>query len=200
MSFDITPGRIIGEDESSYELNLCLNQDDEEASSRTKTNIDAQIKHIKGRTAERETVKLLKVWKSEHFTKAKSFLIELLTIRAYDDFGKDKLPTTVWGRLEMTMEFIRDNIKTISLKDPGNSNNNVAESLTERQRKKFAKEMKRALKQISKDADKLEFYFKVNPSYPCPEPEKKDQKASTNQYQVGTSSGPSRYQPTEGYA
>lgn len=183
LNFDITPGRRISDDDTScFDLNLCLN--DEDSSGRMKTNIAKQIDHIKGRKKERETVKLLKAWKFEHFTKLKSFLLELLTIKSFDDKGEANVPSGRWDRLKLTMEFIRDNIETINLLDPGNSGNNVTNSLTDRQKKKLAKEMKRALKQIEADSNKLKFYFPVNPKFPCEDkPKDKEPAKASSRYE-----------------
>ena len=198
LNFDITPGRRISDDDPScYDLNLCLN--DEDSSGRMKTNIAKQISHIKGRKKERETVKFLKVWKFEHFSKLKSFLVELLTIEAFDVKGEANVPTGRWERLKLTMEFIRDKIETINLHDPGNSGNNVTNSLTDRQKTKLAKEMKRALKQIDKDSNKLKFYFPVNPKFPCPEKAKdKDSEKASNRYEQNASVKQTTY-PTTTY-
>lgn len=196
LNFDITPGRRISDDDPDcYDLNLCLN--DEDSSGRMKTNIAKQIDHIKGRKKERETVKLLKAWKFAHFPKLKSFLLELLTIEAFDDQGEANIPSSRWERVKFTMEFIRDNIETINLHDPGNSGNNVTNSLTDRQKTKLAKEMKRALKQIDKDSSKLKFYFPVNPKFPCKEKTKdKEDTKPANRYEQNASVKQTNYPPT----
>lgn len=198
LNFDITPGRRISDaDPDCYDLNLCLN--DEDSSGRMKTNIAKQIAHIKGRKKERETVKLLKVWKFAHFPKLKSFLLELLTIESFDVKGEANIPSGRWERLKLTMEFIRDNIETINLHDPGNSGNNVTNSLTDRQKTKLAKEMKRALKQVDKDSNKLKFYFPVNPKFPCEDKAKekeKDGEKVSNRYEQNASVKQTTYPST----
>lgn len=196
LNFDITPGRRISdEDPDCFDLNLCLN--DEDSSGRMKTNIAKQIDHIKGRKKERETTKLLKAWKFEHFPKLKSFLLELLTIEAFDVKGEKNIPGGKWERLKFTMEFIRDNIETINLHDPGNSGNNVTNSLSDRQKTKLAKEMKRALKQIDKDSNKLKFYFPINPKFPCEEKAKeKSSESASNRYEQNASVTQTTYPST----
>lgn len=170
LNFDITPGRRISDDDPDcFDLNLHLKTED--ASTRMKTNIAKQVEHIKGRKKERETIRLLKAWKFAHFSNLKSFLLELLTIKAFDNKGEANVPTGRWERLKLTMEFIRDNIETINLADPGNSNNNVAASLSDEHKTELARDMKRALTQIDGDASKLKFYFPVNPKFPCEEKE-----------------------------
>lgn len=181
LNFDITPGRRINDDDPDcYDLNLCLN--DETSSGRMKTNIAKQLEHIKGRKKERETIKLLKAWKFQHFPKLKSFLLELLTIKAFDNKGEANIPAGRWPRLQLAMEFIRDNIETINLADPGNSNNNVANSLSDEQRRELARELEYALKRIVADETKLKFYFPINPKFPCPTKEAESTNASVGRY------------------
>ncbi|GAA4493312.1 hypothetical protein GCM10023172_01740 [Hymenobacter ginsengisoli] len=180
LNFDITPGRRISDDDPNcFDLNLHLKT--EESSTRMKTNIAKQVEHIKGRKKERETIRLLKAWKFAHFPNLKSFLLELLTIKAFDTKGEDNVPAARWERLKLTMEFIRDNIETINLADPGNSSNNVAASLSDEHKTELARDMKRALTQIDSDASKLKFYFPENPKFPCEEKKAEDSSAS-NRY------------------
>lgn len=129
--FDVTPGRQYNDDIEDNGIYLYIN--DETDANRTKTDIHKQIENIKGRTKERENIKLFKVWKSHHF-KIKSFFIELLVMKAFDTDGIDNVQG-LWERLKKVIEFIRDNIETISLIDPGNSGNNVANSLSESEKK-----------------------------------------------------------------
>lgn len=176
--FDVTPGRKLPADSSSDEndVKLFLNIEDDPSSK--KTNIHKQLEEIKGRTNERETIKLIKVWKYNHKVELKSFLVELLTIKAFEK--ADEVPRGLWARLEMTLEFIRDNIKSICLKDPGNKSNNVADSLTEDEKDELIEEIDTMLQKVEKDEEKIEYYFPSNPKYPK-EKEKKD--GSNSQYE-----------------
>lgn len=159
--FDVTPGRQLNDAKEDNDIYLYIN--DETDANRTKTNIHKQIEKIQGRHKERENIKLLKVWKSHHF-KVKSFLVELLVMKAYD---KEKIEDVkdLWERLKKVIEFIRDNIETVTLIDPGNSGNNVAKSLTDDEKKDFKKEMANILDEVEKDSTQLKHFFPINSKY-----------------------------------
>ncbi|MBL0033608.1 MAG: hypothetical protein IPP27_16085 [Bacteroidetes bacterium] len=118
---DVIPGREINTDEytQTFDLKLYVRPRDLSPESETKTNIKKHIDLISGKTSEREIIRLLKVWKHYNDKKIKSFKIELLTLRAFEE-NAINISDDLWGRLEMTMTFIRDNIETIQLKDPAN--------------------------------------------------------------------------------
>jgi hypothetical protein len=169
LLFDVTPGRKMKEDDNDSDINLYLNV--EEANSK-KTNVEKQIDNIKGRTKERECIKLLKVWKYKHNKEMKSFFVELFVIRAFDNKNIDEIKGQ-WERLKAVIEYMRDNILSINLEDPGNSNNNVADSLTEEEKKGFKEDFTEILEKIEADELKLKYYFPINEKYPCPDEEKK---------------------------
>ncbi|AMM50710.1 MULTISPECIES: hypothetical protein [Hymenobacteraceae] len=174
--FDVTPGRKLASESTSDEndIKLYLNLEDDPSSK--KTNIHKQLDKITGRTNERDTIKLIKVWKFNHDFDLKSFLVELLTMEAFDK--AEEVPRGLWARLKMALEFIRDNIKTISLKDPGNSSNNVSDSLTTEAKEELREELEEMLEKIEKDEKKIEYYFPANPKYP-----KEEVKKSNSQYE-----------------
>ncbi|MEJ8802815.1 nucleotidyltransferase domain-containing protein [Pontibacter sp. H249] len=191
--FDVTPGRKLASDSNSDEndIKLYLNIEDDPTSK--KTNIHKQLEKISGRANERETIKLIKVWKFNHDHDLKSFLVELLTMEAFDQ--AEDVPRGLWARLKMSLEFIRDNIKTISLKDPGNSNNNVADSLTSERKDELHEEIEEMLEKIEKDEKKIEYYFPANPKYP-----KEEEKKSGNNSQYERKSDATTKLPPTSYA
>lgn len=132
IDIDVVPGRELSQDDykASKDLNLCFNEDHWGFSkgSYTKTNIQAQIDHIKTKENERKIIRLFKIWKHTNNEKYKSFLFELITIKAFD---KAKISGCLWDKLKGVMEYIRDNVAKddFTLKDPGNSNNDVVKTL-----------------------------------------------------------------------
>src|SRR5690606_17693056 len=128
ISVDIVPGRELNKDQYSedYKLNLYVNSKYGLISEKSyiQTNIKAQIDHIKHRESERQIIRLFKVWKSSNNEDYKSFFFELITIKAFD---KENFSGNLWEKLEAVMKYIRDNITKddFSLKDPGNSGNDV---------------------------------------------------------------------------
>ncbi len=169
IGMDVIPGREINTDEytQTFDLKLYVRPRDLSPESETKTNIKKHIDLISGKTSEREIIRLLKVWKHYNDKKIKSFKIELLTLRAFEE-NAINISDDLWGRLEMTMTFIRDNIETIQLKDPANSNNIVSNTMTASEKNVIANDMKTMLENIESDSDFIKTYFKINPDFPPP--------------------------------
>jgi len=189
LGFDVTPGRRANNEQE--DINLYISNTN---SNWQKTNITKQIDHIHGRTEERKTIRLLKAWKFNFSPDIKSFLIELLVIRAFNNQGNN-LPNGLWERLKMVIEFITQNIEDIVLDDPGNPSNNVAKSLTKIKRSQFSKDMDRALKQIDANSNNIKLLFPPNPKFPCDE-----EKASENKYTVKSSNSFPTILPPTSYA
>lgn len=116
---DVVPGRRIDEeDDSNNDVSLYRSDDD----SRIKTNIEKHKSHIT-ESGCRSVIKLMKIWKNKWNVKFKSFAMELLVIQALDN----SLNSGLKGRTKEVLEYIVDNIESINLIDPANSNNNVAD-------------------------------------------------------------------------
>lgn len=165
VPMDITPGREL--DQESFNdkyLNLFVRAKGENPATHTQTNISKHIELIQGKTDERRVIRLLKIWKNKHNLNIKSFFLELITIRAFEK-NKNSLPYDQWGKLKMTMEFIRDNVETIKLVDPANSSNIVSNTLDDDEKKQFAKDMKNALEQIEESEKRIGYYFSANDKF-----------------------------------
>lgn len=169
VELDVVPGRELRDDDypKTNDLNLCFNEDHWGFKKGTsqKTNIQKQIDHIKGKTSEREIIRLLKIWKKQKGKKYKSFVIELAVIRALDGYNGDK---GLWPRLKFAMEYLRDHIADSSfhLYDPGNSNNDVIAAMDEYSKLSFKTDMDIMLNNIDNNPDYyLPYYFKINEKY-----------------------------------
>ena len=128
VKLDVVPGRElnIGDYLQTKDLNLYFNEDHWgfKKGSRQKTNIQAQIDHISGRVIERKLIRLLKIWKNSNNQDYKSFMLELFTIKAIENYsGENKL----WDSLRYVMVYIADNVEDekFHVIDPRSSNNNV---------------------------------------------------------------------------
>jgi hypothetical protein len=165
IKMDVVPGRELSEGDYSttHDLNLYVRAKGTQPATYTQTNIQAHIDHIKGKNEERQIIRLLKIWKTSHDKDLKSFFIELITIRAFDDIGE--APSGLWEMLKMTMEFIRDKVETIRLTDPANSANIVSDTLTSAEKTALADDMRRMLQRIEADSDMIKAYFPVNDKY-----------------------------------
>ncbi|NVJ52447.1 MAG: nucleotidyltransferase [Campylobacteraceae bacterium] len=168
INLDIVPGRELNEDKyiEDKKLNLYVNSQFGLLAKNTyiQTNIDAQIQHIKAKQNERKIIRLLKIWKYRNSEKYKSFLIELITIKAFD---KSYINGNLWEQLKSVMEYIENNVnqENFTLKDPGNSNNNVIETLTEYEREEFSNDMRRIIKNIEDDENDIKIYFPMNEEF-----------------------------------
>lgn len=168
INLDIVPGREVNQDKykEDKKLNLFVNSQFGLLLEKTyiQTNIDSQIQHIKAKNNERKIIRLLKIWKYRNSEKYKSFLIELITIKAFD---KTNINGNLWEQLKCVMEYIADNIgqEGFTLKDPGNSNNNVIETLTEKERENFSNVMRRIIENIENDKNDIKIYFPMNKEF-----------------------------------
>jgi hypothetical protein len=169
IKVDLVPGRELNQDQyvKDKNLNLFINETYGDVTY-IQTNIDAQIDNISGKNQERCAIKLLKVWKCSKsptdlsYKKYKSFFIELLVIRAFDNgITADGL----WDQLKAVLEYIRDNVKTVSLKDPGNSNNDLAKTLTADEKELLITRVKEILVDVERDEKYIDVYFPANPKY-----------------------------------
>lgn len=115
-SIDVVPARRI--DDTSTDANLYVTT----TGGQIKTNT-ARHKEYISESGCRPVIKLMKVWKYQRGIHYKSFALELLTIKALSGFGSEDYSE----RVLHTLKYIRDNVETIRLIDPANSNNNVAD-------------------------------------------------------------------------
>lgn len=187
VKIDVVPGRELNQDQykDDNKLNLYVHEQFgkiAKSSEHLLTNIEAQIANIRDRaTTEknsiRKVIRLLKIWKIGKGTGPKSFFIELITIKAFDT---NDITGGIFDKLKGVMEFIRDEAETISLPDPGNSGNDVADSMTNWEKTTLSSDMKNMIDRIEENSDYIKTYFKVNEKHPCEEEEKKDE----NKYSV----------------
>lgn len=170
ISIDVVPGRELNKNqyEDDHKLNLYVDSryGSLEEQSYIQTNIHAQIDHIKSRDDERKIIRLLKIWKTSDQTNKeyKSFLLELITIKAFD---KDAISGNLWEELEAVLKYIRDHITEdgFTLKDPGNSGNDVADTLEDCQKQSLSNKMQNMLDRIEDNEDNLKIYFPINSDY-----------------------------------
>lgn len=174
INIDVVPGRELNQYQYAKDSKLNLYVFSlygiyEQGNTSIRTNIQAQIDNIKSngdRDSIRKNIRLLKGWKVNHQKVPKSFFLELITIKAFD--SKD-IDGDNWEQLKSVMEYIRDNVKTIALPDPGNSGNNVADTLTASEKSTVSDDMKYMIEQIEANSDNIKFYFKTNEKHPCEE-------------------------------
>lgn len=175
VKIDVVPGRELNQDkyDETEDLNLYVYNKYgiiEAGSERIKTNVKAQINNIKDRAEKekdsiRKIIRLLKVWKNtKRSSPAKSFFLELIIIKAFDN--KD-ISGNLWDKLETVLEYIRDEVTkdAFTLKDPGNSNNDLIDTLTSFDRQNLSDDMKLILERIEDNDENIKTYFPENQKF-----------------------------------
>ena len=162
INIDVVPARETSQDSFPVEKNLNLHKT--QSDGYLKTNIHAQIEHIKAKENERKVIRLLKIWKACHQYKYKSFFIELLVIKAYE---KSSPKGNLWEQFKIVLKYIIDNIQSenFTLKDPGNCNNDLASSLDDTKKAVLVSQLKSMLEQIELNEKQIEFYLPLNEKF-----------------------------------
>ncbi|EGE13964.1 hypothetical protein E9M_02203 [Moraxella catarrhalis 46P47B1] len=162
INIDVVPARETSQDSFPEHEDLNLHKTQNEGY--LKTNIHAQIEHIKAKENERKVIRLLKIWKACHQYKYKSFFIELLVIKAYE---KSSPKGNLWEQFKIVLKYIIDNIQSenFTLKDPGNCNNDLASSLDDTKKAVLVSQLKSMLEQIELNEKQIEFYLPLNEKF-----------------------------------
>ena len=168
INLDIVPGRELNKEQYIEDKNMKLYVNSKygiiQERTHIQTSIQAQIDHIKAKDNERKIIRLLKVWKTTNNEKYKSFLLELLAIKAFE---KENITGNLGGKLKAVMQYIHDNVaeEGFTLIDPGNSNNNVVETLETWERDNLSSKMKTIINNIENNGDNIKLYFPTNSQY-----------------------------------
>lgn len=175
VKIDVVPGRELNQDkyDETEDLNLYVYNKYgtiDAGSERIKTNVKAQINNIKNRAEKekdsiRKIIRLLKVWKNTKLNSpAKSFFLELITIKAFDS---KVISGNLWDKLESVLEYIRDEVtkEAFTLKDPGNTNNDLIDTLTSYDRQNLSADMKLILDRIEDNDENIKTYFPENQKF-----------------------------------
>lgn len=136
---DIVPCRKIDNDDTK--VNLYLNRED---SNSLQSNLHIHVDEIKS-FSELEIIKLLKIWKIRKEIKFKSFGLELMTKKAFENQNINGLD----NKFQYIMQYIVDNIDNLVIKDPANSNNDIAKTIKKTYKDKIKKYARRALNCIN---------------------------------------------------
>lgn len=117
---DVVPGRAI--DASFKYANLYRR--DTKSSLQTSIKVHLDTVRNSGRC---DAIRLMKLWRKRKLVPiAKSLALELLTINGCGGKPSTDLAKQVWG----TFEYLRDNILTVRLVDPANTNNIISDQIS----------------------------------------------------------------------
>jgi hypothetical protein len=180
IQIDVVPGRELSKDDYPEDHYLNINVNTPEGNY-TQTNIDAQIENIKGKQDARQIIRLLKIWKYQKNKDFKSFFMELIVIKAFDN---KIVSGNLWEKLKVVLEYIKDEITkdNFTLKDPGNSSNDIAKTIDSYKKKSLKNDFEEILNQVELNDENLKNYFKENDEF------KVDETESKNGYRVNNAS------------
>ncbi len=168
ISLDIVPGRELNQNQYADDNNLNLFVYNKYGlfakSTYIQTNIQSQIDHIKAKENERKIIRLFKIWKNSNSEDYKSFLLELITIKSFE---KEDISGNLWEKLELVMKYIRDNVTNEDFKliDPGNSNNDVMDTLENWERTNLSNRLGTMIDRINDNSENIKSYFPLNKDF-----------------------------------
>jgi hypothetical protein len=119
---DVVPGRA--QDSTFRYATLFKNASPE---STLQTSLKVHIEAV-SKTGLAQIVRILKIWRLRHNIPITTFALEILAARALHGKRCDDYSTAVWT----VLGYIRDNIASISLIDPANTNNTIEIGLLDR--------------------------------------------------------------------
>ena len=125
-SVDITPGKRI---KQALVINIMSYYDhyiySRKNDKNTKTNIQKHIALVKG-SGLADIMMLLKIWRNCHGLELPSIAIEIITAEVLKNSNKCGL----YNKFKFVLEVLRDTIMDRKIIDPANSNNNIADSMS----------------------------------------------------------------------
>lgn len=138
LDIDLTPGRI----QEGYQNYHSLYR--RRVDSWTQTNVALHVQTIRnsGRTRE---IRAIKVWRQIQSLDFPSFLLELTVLEALKGRRQDTLAANVLAALS----FIGENLPSLRLVDPANSNNVVSSDLTANEKSTISQKAATSAKQPS---------------------------------------------------
>jgi hypothetical protein len=140
LKIDVVPGRFI--DEKKADAFVHQHEGTKEF---LKTNLDVHIGHIRDSGVVPE-VRLAKLWRPCVGILVRTFPLDLVTVR----FLKDTSKTGLDARLTYLMQRIRDDIASVSIEDPANSNNDLSEALSAETRRAMATAARSTLQTVER--------------------------------------------------
>lgn len=118
---DVVPGKFIDGDDGDVFLHVVYGEKE-----RIQTNIDTHIAYVKDSGCQ-DVIKLMKLWKERNGIPFKTFVLEIVVVETLKGSNnKDNFPES----LRKIFTFLRDEIESVRLLDPANSNNIVSESIS----------------------------------------------------------------------
>ncbi|MEK6583670.1 MAG: hypothetical protein AABY66_02335, partial [Nitrospirota bacterium] len=138
---DVVPGKFI--DETQKDVFLYVSTAEKE---RLKTNIKKHIVYI-SESNYKDVIKIVKLWRTRNNLRIKTFVLEILVVETLnDEKGLSLSEATI-----CVLNNIYENIRSLKLVDPANSNNVLSDILSPSDKTLFSNKAKEAL-DIIKDS------------------------------------------------
>lgn len=125
VRIDVVPMRDIDTNPGNTASNLYVNNKGIFSKPTiTKTDIPLQVS-LQLTPTQKKLIIMLKKWKIDKDVPISSYLIQLFVVKAYER-NRNNIPKKLTDKLMLVLEFIADNINTIRLVSPENTNNIVS--------------------------------------------------------------------------
>ncbi|HWY12134.1 MAG TPA: hypothetical protein VN026_12455 [Bacteroidia bacterium] len=159
---DVVPGREINSYEMDRELKLyCAPTSQGGKPTSIKTNTTTHKVEISGLTDEKKLTRLMKLWRDKYGFNFKSIAIRNMVINAFDT-NSHSIPYDINGKLQMVMDYISKNLKTLRIVDSANSNNVISDSMSLQEKRIIAERLSYDLALIRTNQDHLKKLFPLN--------------------------------------
>ena len=133
---DLVPGRL----QQGYQIWYSLYRN--KANTWCQTSIDQHIQLV-AKSGRANEIRLVKLWRTLHRMEFPSFMLELAVIEALRGCWSGQLAIN----FSTALQWIAQNIRTVRLVDPANSNNIVSDDMTATEKKNLAVAATNALQQ-----------------------------------------------------
>jgi tRNA nucleotidyltransferase (CCA-adding enzyme) len=127
FAIDLVPGKI----QSGYKNYHSIYRT--KTDSWTQTNVSLHVDKV-SKSGRLQEIRAVKIWRNLHYIDFHSFYLELTVMNALSNRRTDTLADNVWTALK----YIAERLPTDVIKDPANTNNNVSDDLTIREKQVIA--------------------------------------------------------------
>lgn len=126
-----------------------------------KTNAYKQFTHLTLTDKQKQIIRLLKGWKSNNDLRLPSTIIEHIIQRMFKD---ESVPRGLDKALLFSIEYLGNNIKSIRIVDPANTNNIISDSITENEKSTIQNFCNMMLNEIGYDERNILDFFHLSDS------------------------------------
>lgn len=137
---DVVPGRFTGSD--CDDVFLFVSDGEKE---RLKTNLQKHIDHIRG-SGLQETIRLAKLWNVRRGLRIKTFVLELLVVKALDGQSEDDLGLS--GTLTTFWSYLESQRNSLNVEDPANPYGNDLSDVLEQFKDRLCDGASQTLREI----------------------------------------------------